>query len=61
MGRVLIVSKLDAIAQYKAIAEEYPVGFEPNDFFIPSVLDDADKTRFIEYLFLLQKNNLLYP
>lgn len=44
MGRVLIVSKLDAIAQYKAIAEEYPVGFEPNDFFIPSVLDDADKT-----------------
>lgn len=40
MGRFLVVSKVDKLSEYKAIAERYSVGFEINDFFDPKVLDD---------------------
>ena len=40
MGRILIVSKVGQLAEYKNIAEEYGVAFEMNDFYNPDVLDD---------------------
>lgn len=49
MGRFLVVSKLDRLQEYKAIADQYGVGFEINDFFEPRVLDDMDEqARMIE-------------
>lgn len=43
MSQFLIVSRLDQLAEHKKISEEYGVGFEINDFFAPSVLDDEQR------------------
>ena len=40
MGDFLIVSKIEQIQEYKQIVDEYHLGFELNDFYDPSVLDD---------------------
>ena len=38
MGQVLIVSLAKDIQEYKALAGEYHVSFEVNDFYNPDVL-----------------------
>ncbi len=49
MGRFLVVSKVDKLSEYKAIADQYDVGFEINDFFNPKVLDDEEEqSRLIQ-------------
>lgn len=47
MSRILVVSKVEHLAEYKDIANEYGVAFEMNDFFDPDVLDDEDRQRDI--------------
>lgn len=42
MGRFMVVSKADRLPEYKAIAEQYNVGFEINDFYETAILDDAE-------------------
>lgn len=50
MGQVLIVSREQDIQSYKAIAEEYNVGFEVNDFYNPEVLENEDEmNRLVEF------------
>ena len=41
MGNFLIVSKVERIQEYRKIADEYHLGFELNDFYVPSVLEDS--------------------
>jgi sugar phosphate isomerase/epimerase len=49
MGRFLVVSKSDALDEYKSISKQYDVGFEINDFYDPDVLDDeVTKSGLIE-------------
>lgn len=43
MGQVLIVSLAKDIEEYKALAREYNVGFEVNDFYNPDVLENPDE------------------
>lgn len=43
MGQVLIVSLAEDIEAYKALASEYQVGFEVNDFYNPDVLENPDE------------------
>ncbi|MDO5154669.1 MAG: TIM barrel protein [Eubacteriales bacterium] len=40
MGKWMIVSKVEQLADYIALANAYHVAFEINDFFQPSVLED---------------------
>lgn len=47
MGEVLIVAKRDRLDDYLNIAKEYGVGFEYNDFFVPSLLDDEKKLQSV--------------
>ncbi len=50
MGQVLIVAREQDIESYKAIAEEYNVGFEVNDFYNPEVLENEDEmNRLVEF------------
>jgi sugar phosphate isomerase/epimerase len=49
MGRFLIVSKADGLAEYQHISKQYDAAFELNDFYDPDVLDDeAEKNRIME-------------
>ncbi|MCM1159127.1 MAG: TIM barrel protein [Bacteroidales bacterium] len=49
MGRFMIVSKADRLADYKKIAKDYGVSFEINDFYYPTVLDDVQiQKRIVE-------------
>lgn len=43
MKRVLIIPKCENIEESLAVAREYNVGFEYNDFYDPDVLDDDSK------------------
>ena len=45
MNRFLIIPDLADIKNSLSIADEYSLGFEYNDFFIPDILDDSEKTR----------------
>lgn len=45
MGGFLVVSKLDRLQEYKAIAKKYDVGFEINDFYEARVLDDLEEQK----------------
>lgn len=50
MGQFLIVTHAKDIGAYKEIAEEYNVGFEVNDFYNPSVLEDTEEmNRLVEF------------
>lgn len=50
MGQVLIVTREQDIRSYKAIAAEYNVGFEVNDFYNPEVLEnEAEMNRLVEF------------
>ncbi len=49
MSGLYCIPKLHQIEEYLAISEKYQMGFEYNDFFQPSVLDDETETnRLIE-------------
>lgn len=49
MGRFMVVSWVDRLSEYKAISEQYHVGFEINDFYDAKVLDDEEeKNRLIQ-------------
>lgn len=56
MGQIFIVSKIDAIDEYMEIANQYGLGFEYNDFFMPDILDDPD--RLNQLIFEYKKHNL---
>lgn len=43
MNRLLIIPNVDNIESSLAVAEEYNLGFEYNDFFEPDVLDDENR------------------
>lgn len=43
MSTFMVVSKVEQLAEYKAISEQYGVSFELNDFFDADVLDDTHK------------------
>ncbi len=49
MNELYCIPKLQQITDYLAFSEKYHMGFEYNDFFLPSVLDNAaEKERLIE-------------
>lgn len=49
MNKLYCIPKLQQITDYLAFSEKYHMGFEYNDFFLPSVLDNAaEKERLIE-------------
>lgn len=43
MGRFMVVAKADRLPEYKAISEQYNVGFEINDFYEADILDNDEK------------------
>lgn len=45
MGDFLIVSKVERLQEYKQIADKYQLGFELNDFYAPSVLENPVKQQ----------------
>lgn len=45
--QLLIIPSLFEIEKSQALLEEYSVGYEYNEFFVPSVLDNADKCKEI--------------
>lgn len=45
MKQLLIIPKQDALKEYLSVAEEYELGFEYNDFFLPDLLDDEEKLQ----------------
>lgn len=47
VDKLLIVSNIDRIDEYKKIASEYKVGFEYDDFYAPDVINDDRKVREI--------------
>lgn len=47
MNRFLIIPDLADIESSLSIARQYGFGFEYNDFFIPDILDDSEKTEAI--------------
>ncbi len=56
MGKILIVSLAKDIEEYKALAREYNVGFEVNDFYHPDALENQDEMNRL--IALYQKNGL---
>lgn len=47
MSNILVVSKVDQLAEYEKLAAENGVAFEMNDFFDPDVLDDEGRQQDI--------------
>ena len=47
MSNFLIIPKIDSIEESLSLAREYGFGFEFNDFFHPSVLDDKERIEQI--------------
>lgn len=47
MGRFLIVSRVERLAEHLELAEKYNVGFEINDFFDPQLLDDEKRQQVV--------------
>ena len=45
MKQLLIIPKQDELEEYLSVAEEYKLGFEYNDFFLPDLLDDEEKLK----------------
>lgn len=43
MGQLLIVTRLQDLAEYQRIADQYGVSFEVNDFYDPEVLEDEER------------------
>lgn len=43
MKQVLVIPDKENLEQYITFAKEYNMGFEYNDFFLPELLDDAEK------------------
>lgn len=47
MKSIYCIPKLDQISNYLDFSNKYNAGFEYNDFFMPTILDDADKVKSI--------------
>ena len=45
MKQLLIIPQQDALEEYLSVAEENKLGFEYNDFFLPNLLDDEEKSK----------------
>lgn len=45
MGKFLIVSRVERLAQHLELAKKYDLGFEINDFFDPELLDDEERMQ----------------
>ena len=45
--KILIIPDIKKIAECVALAEEYNLGFEYNDFFLPDVLDSQEELNSI--------------
>lgn len=45
MKQLLIIPQQDALEEYLSVAEENKLGFEYNDFFLPDLLDDEEKSK----------------
>ena len=43
--KLLVIPQRDNISEYMALSKEYGCGFEYNDFFLPSLLDDEEKLK----------------
>ena len=43
MSNMLIIPDIKAMPEYIQLAEQYHMGFEYNDFYMPSLLDDANE------------------
>lgn len=56
MNRFLIIPDVSDIDKSLSIAEKYGLGFEYNDFFIPDVLDDEQRTE--ELINIYKKHTL---
>ena len=47
MGQYLVVSRVENLEEHLALAREYGVGFEINDFFDPEVLESKERQKEI--------------
>ena len=47
MGQYLVVSRVENLEEHLALAREYGVGFEINDFFDPEVLESKERQQEI--------------
>ena len=45
MKQVLVIPKQEKIADYLHLAQQYNLGFEYNEFFMPDILDDENECR----------------
>ncbi len=55
MRKALIILQRDAMEACLKLAEEFSLGFEYNDFFMPDLLDDADRLAETIYQYKQQK------
>lgn len=57
-----IIPNLEKLDLYQALAKEYNLGFEYNDFFYPNLLDDSDRVVevVLKYKSLGRKNDTLH-
>lgn len=54
--QLLVIPKEAQIKEYLELANKYNLGFEYNDFFLPELLDDADKLEERIYFYKLCKD-----
>ena len=47
MKQILVIPKCEKISEYLRISQEYGLGFEYNDFFVPDVLDNEQECQRI--------------
>ncbi len=52
MIRLYCIPKLDHLSDFAAFAKKYHAGFEYNDFFLPSVLDEPEKVESLIQTYL---------
>lgn len=51
MKKLYCIPKIDEIEQYCSFSNEFDAGFEYNDFFLPSILDDEIRTNSLINLY----------
>lgn len=52
MIRLYCIPKTDRLSDYMAFSKKYHAGFEYNDFFLPSVLDEPEKVESLIRMYL---------
>lgn len=60
IDKLMIIPQKDKLAEYVALAREYGCGFEYNDFFIPSLLDDEEELENYIQLYNRPENKPLF-